>query len=60
MERGARRRGQVAGDGLAVLALELQHAAILNFVLGKYPVPDSFTKMDGARPGLTRSRDTDA
>lgn len=30
--------------------VELQHAAILSFVLGKYPVPDSFTKMDGARP----------
>lgn len=30
--------------------VELQHAAILNFILGKYPVPDSFTKMDGARP----------
>jgi hypothetical protein len=30
--------------------VELQHAAILNFVLGNYPVPDSFTKMDGARP----------
>ena len=30
--------------------VELQHAAILNFVLGKYPVPDTFTKMDGARP----------
>ncbi len=30
--------------------VELQHAAILNFVLGNYPVPDAFTKMDGARP----------
>jgi hypothetical protein len=30
--------------------VELQHAAILNFVLGNYPVPDSFTKMDAARP----------
>ena len=30
--------------------VELQHAAILNFVLGNYPVPDTFTKMDGARP----------
>ncbi len=30
--------------------VELQHAAILSFVLGKYPVPDTFTKMDGARP----------
>ena len=30
--------------------VELQHAAILSFILGKYPVPDTFTKMDGARP----------
>src|SRR3954447_882867 len=30
--------------------VELQHAAILNFVLGQYPVPDTFTPMTGARP----------
>jgi hypothetical protein len=30
--------------------VELQHVAILDFVLGKYPVPDTLTKMDGARP----------
>jgi Ferritin-like domain len=30
--------------------VELQHAAILRFVLGEYPVPDAFTKMDVARP----------
>ena len=36
--------------------VELQHAAILNFVLGKYPVPDTFTKMDGARPPERRDR----
>jgi len=29
--------------------VEMQHAAILNFVLGTYPVPDSFAKTDGAR-----------
>jgi hypothetical protein len=29
--------------------VELQHAAILNFVLGKYPVPDNFAKTTGAR-----------
>jgi hypothetical protein len=29
--------------------VEMQHAAILNFVLGQYPVPDSFAKTDGAR-----------
>ncbi len=32
--------------------VELQHAAILNFVLGQYPVPRSFSTTDGAR-GLT-------
>jgi len=31
--------------------VEMQHVAILNFVLGTYPVPDSFAKTDGARTG---------
>lgn len=30
--------------------VEMQHSAILHFVLGDYPVPDSFAKTDGARP----------
>ena len=30
--------------------VELQHAAILSFLLGQYPVPDSFSKRSGARP----------
>jgi hypothetical protein len=30
--------------------VEMQHAAILNFLLGEYPVPDSFAKSTGARP----------
>jgi hypothetical protein len=30
--------------------VEMQHAAVLHFVLGDYPVPDSFAKTDGARP----------
>lgn len=30
--------------------VEHQHAAILHFVLGEYPVPDVFTKTDLARP----------
>jgi hypothetical protein len=29
--------------------VEMQHAAILNFLLGQYPVPDSFAKSTGAR-----------
>jgi hypothetical protein len=40
-------------DGIKVAAtiqpVEMQHAAILNFLLGQYPVPDSFAKTDGAR-----------
>ncbi len=32
--------------------VELQHAAILNFVLGRYPVPRDFATVEGAR-GLT-------
>jgi hypothetical protein len=40
-------------DGIKVAAsiepVELQHAAILNFVLGNYPVPDGFTPTAGAR-----------
>jgi hypothetical protein len=40
-------------DGIKVAAtiepVELQHAAILNFVLGKYPVPNGFTPTNGAR-----------
>ena len=29
--------------------VEMQHSAILNFVLGKYPVPNNFAKTTGAR-----------
>jgi hypothetical protein len=34
--------------------VEMQHAAILNFLLGQYPVPDSFAKSDGARPATDK------
>jgi hypothetical protein len=30
--------------------VELQHSAILNFILGNYPVPDAFTPTSEARP----------
>jgi hypothetical protein len=30
--------------------VEMQHAAILNFLLGQYPVPDAFAKSTAARP----------
>jgi hypothetical protein len=29
--------------------VEMQHAAILNFVLGQYPVPSAFAPVAGAR-----------
>ena len=45
--------GVKSTDGVKVAAtihpVEMQHAAILNFLLGQYPVPDSFAKQDGAR-----------
>jgi uncharacterized spore protein YtfJ len=34
----------------SIQPVEMQHAAILNFVLGQYPVPMSFASTDGARP----------
>jgi hypothetical protein len=34
--------------------VEMQHAAILNFLLGEYPVPDSFAKSTGARPATDK------
>ena len=34
----------------SIQPVEFQHAAILNFVLGKYPVPDAFTGVSLARP----------
>ncbi len=35
---------------ISIQPVEMQHAAILNYVLGNYPVPDTFAKTDGARP----------
>jgi hypothetical protein len=34
----------------SIQPVEFQHAAILNFVLGKYPVPNAFTGVSLARP----------
>ena len=36
------------GVALTIAPVEAQHVAILNFVLGQYPVPDSFIKTDMA------------
>jgi hypothetical protein len=33
----------------SIQPVEMQHSAILHFVLGEYPIPDSFAKIDGAR-----------
>jgi hypothetical protein len=33
----------------SIQPVEMQHAAILNLLLGSYPIPDSFAKTDGAR-----------
>ena len=34
----------------SIQPVEMQHSAILNFVLGQYPVPMTFASTDGARP----------
>ncbi|HZT66238.1 MAG TPA: ferritin-like domain-containing protein [Acidimicrobiales bacterium] len=41
---------QAVSTAATIQPVEMQHAAILNFVLGQYPVPDAFAKTDGARP----------
>jgi len=41
---------QAISTSATIQPVEMQHAAILNFVLGQYPVPDAFAKTDGARP----------
>ena len=33
----------------SIQPVEMQHAAVLNFVLGQYPVPDAFAPVTGAR-----------
>jgi hypothetical protein len=38
----------------SIQPVELQHAAILYFLLGEYPVPDAFAKRTGARPTSDR------
>lgn len=34
----------------SIQPVEMQHVAILNFVLGRYPVPDAFASLSGAAP----------
>ena len=38
------------GVAASIQPVELQHAAILNFVLGRYPVPSAFSSLAGAQP----------
>jgi hypothetical protein len=33
----------------SIQPVEMQHSAVLHLVLGDYPIPDSFAKVDGAR-----------
>jgi hypothetical protein len=41
---------QAISTAATIQPVEMQHAAILNFVLGKYPVPGAFASTSGARP----------
>ena len=34
----------------SIQPVEMQHAAILNFILGQYPVPNAFSPLADARP----------
>ena len=40
---------RAVGIAASIQTVELQHAAILNFVLGKYPVPSAFSSLAGAQ-----------
>jgi hypothetical protein len=41
---------QAISTAATIQPVEMQHAAILNFVLGKYPVPNAFAMTTNARP----------
>ena len=41
---------QAISTAATIQPVEMQHAAILNFVLGTYPVPNAFALTTGARP----------
>jgi len=40
---------QVIKTAASIQPVEMQHAAILNFILGSYPVPDAISRVDLAR-----------
>lgn len=41
---------QALSIAASIQPVEMQHVAILNFVLGTYPVPNAFSNLTGARP----------
>jgi hypothetical protein len=47
---GALSSAKAVAAAASIQPVEMQHAAILNFVLGKYPVPNAFNPTDLARP----------
>ena len=47
---GAIENNQVLKTAASIQPVEMQHAAVLQFMVGGYPVPDTFARTDGARP----------
>jgi hypothetical protein len=47
---GVIQNNQALKAAASIHPVEMQHAAVLNFVLGNDPAPDSFAKTEGARP----------
>jgi hypothetical protein len=47
---GAIQNNQALKTAASIHPVEMQHAAVLNFMLGNDPAPDGFAKTEGARP----------
>ena len=47
---GAIQNNQALKAAASIHPVEMQHAAVLNFVLGNDPAPEGFAKTEGARP----------
>jgi hypothetical protein len=47
---GVIQNNQALKAAASIHPVELQHAAVLNFVLGNDPAPEAFAKTEGARP----------
>jgi hypothetical protein len=52
--QNAFRTSAAIATAITIQAVEMQHAALLNFVLGRFPVPDGFARTDSARPASDR------